>query len=169
MANQGQPGPGTYNVVQPFASDALGARFGTAQRGDIAKDSPRVEEQLKKEERRMGGDAIDDLVIEMSGKPSAPVAPVRSVISHEKFLRRPEAVGRLVNNNVFPSACFVGKHNAWNHASMQAFDSATPWRMMQARFGGPEPVNRAFYHRPNEFSTEVAAAARMGLKMFGAR
>ena len=97
--------------------------------------------------------------------------PATKIISHEGFLRKPEAVTKLVNNNVFPAACFVGKASPWSRSTQQREVAAEPWRMIQFRQqrGVFTPINRTHYHQPNEFGEEISAAARMGLKLFGAR
>ena len=108
----------------------------------------------------------------MGNPPRAPVHPrPPGLPSHENFLRKPEAVGRLIKGNVFPSACFVGKQSRWSQGSVLRETEQVPWRMIQAREarGVQTPIDRTHYHQPNEFGAEVAAAARMGLKLFGGR
>ena len=133
----------------------------------------------------MGKDSLDDFVIEVGGKPSASFAmplsasasasalplslqPPRMV--YEGHMRKPETVNRLLNNAIFPTACFVGKRG-FNHTTVSQRNSALPWRMRAFREerGVLTPIDRQFYHQPNEFGEDVAAAARMGLKLFGGR
>lgn len=124
-------------------------------------------------------DSLDDFVIEVAGKPSASSALLSSALPsslqpprmvYEGHMRKPETVGRLLNNAVFPTACFVGKHG-FNRTTVSQRNSALPWRMRAVREerGVLTPIDRQFYHQPNEFGEDVAAAARMGLKLFGGR
>ena len=129
-------------------------------------------------------DSLDDFVIEVgSAKPSASFAmqlsasatalprslqPPRMV--YEGHMRKPETVNRLLNNAIFPTACFVGRRG-FNHTTVSQRNSALPWRVRAFREerGVLTPIDRQFYHQPNEFGEDVAAAARMVLKLFGGR
>ncbi len=172
----GQPGPATYNVEPEFGADTPRAGFGTAQRPDITKMGAYAE-QIKKEVKERAarkGDALDELVVEVSGKPSAAApAPAKpkmpSVIPHDAFLRQPDALAKLVNSNCFPAAAFVtSKRNSWRTTSQMDFEGQRPWRMMDAR-PVRTPIDRHLFHRPNFISEEIEAGQRMGIKCFGAR
>tara|TARA_B110001452_G_scaffold126361_3_gene104939 strand:- start:454 stop:621 length:168 start_codon:yes stop_codon:yes gene_type:complete len=47
--------------------------------------------------------------------------------------------------------------------------SALPPYSQMAGLGTKDSLDRQFYHQPNEFGEDVAAAARMVLKLFGGR
>ena len=153
-------------MQQPFGEEAPGGKFRTGQRVDITKGAAFSQAMAKEKAHAYagigGGDALDEFVIEVGNKP---------VISHSGFLQRPDAVSRLLQGNVFPTACFVGKQAPWIHSSRMSDDNARPWKMMAYRQERNihTPINRQHYHMPNQFGEEVAAASRMGLKMFGAR
>lgn len=188
-----KPGPGAYNMPSAMAQNG-GGPFSKAPRafGMDANTSAAYANAMKKEEAYQytnlppGDEALDQLLAHHAvPMPSVPPAAAprqmameavtpplaaprhRAPMPHNNYLRSIDTTPRLLHGNIFPNASYVnGPRYTYNKQGVEAAMYAYPWRDMGTN---REPVQRGYFHIPNEFSSHISAAARMGLKPFGGK